>query len=65
MTDHPFFPNLAAATAAFWPPGPEPMTTRSYSITEVMNWVSPRSAAGSWLSAPPCGAVHQSFLGRR
>src|ERR1700678_2411112 len=29
-------PNLAAATAAFCTPGPEPMTTRSYSITAAM-----------------------------
>jgi hypothetical protein len=29
-------PNLAAATAAFCPPGPAPMTTRSYSIIDAM-----------------------------
>src|ERR1700752_1757004 len=30
-----FLPSLAEATAAFCPPGPEPMTTRSYSIIRI------------------------------
>jgi hypothetical protein len=30
------FPSLAEAMAAFWPPGPEPMTTMSYSCIEPM-----------------------------
>src|ERR1700682_6790193 len=30
-------PSLAAAIAAFCPPGPEPMTTRSYSCIEPMD----------------------------
>jgi len=28
---------LAEAIAAFWPPGPEPMTTMSYSCIEPMD----------------------------
>src|ERR1700757_3538754 len=30
-----FLPSSAAATAAFCPPGPEPMTTRSYSLIRI------------------------------
>src|ERR1700757_3533628 len=46
-------PSLAAAMAAFCPPGPEPMTTRSYSLMDGCIFYSPVTCAGWRVETEP------------
>ena len=54
---HTLWPSLAAMIAAFWPPGPEPMTARSKSyvcsIAQACQRIDTSARVGLSLSASP------------
>src|SRR3954469_5588171 len=54
-------PSFAAAIAAFWPPGPEPMTTRSYSMAPMAKGLRPFGQSRS----PKASAAREYFGLRR